>query len=61
MAWFTRLRRKLRNYTSDGDYAGSHGGGGGGGSERDTRNAKAQGEAIAYRPDRYDGGGGFSS
>ena len=34
-------------------------GGGGGGSERDMRNAKAQGEAIAHRPDRFDGGGGF--
>jgi hypothetical protein len=60
MAWFARFRRRLKNYTSSGDYAGSHGGGGGG-SERDTRNAKAQGEAIANRPDRYDGGGGFSS
>jgi hypothetical protein len=60
MAWFKRLRRKLRNYTSDGDYAGSHGGSGGDGG-RGVRNAKAQGEAIAYRPDRYGGGGGFSS
>jgi hypothetical protein len=58
MAWFKRLRRRLRNYTSDGDYAGSRGGSDGG---RGERNAKAQGEAIAYRPDRYDGGGGFSS
>jgi hypothetical protein len=58
MAWFQRLRRKLRNYTSDGDYAGSHGGGRSDG--RNERNAKAQGEAIAHRPDRYDGGGGFS-
>lgn len=61
MAWFARFRRRLKNYTSGGDYAGSHGGGGGGGSERDTRNAKAQGEAIAHRPDRFDGGGGFST
>jgi hypothetical protein len=59
MAWFARFRQRLRNYTSSGDYAGRHGGGGGD-FERDTRNAKAQGEAIAYRPDRYDGGGGFS-
>ena len=58
MAWFKRLRRKLKNYTSDSDYAGGHGGGGDGG--RSARNAKAQGEAIAYRPDRFDGGGGFS-
>jgi hypothetical protein len=58
MAWFKRLRRRMRNYTSDGDYAGSHGGGGAS-AERDTRNAKAQGEAIAYRPDRYGGGGSF--
>jgi hypothetical protein len=60
MAWFARFRRRLKNYTSDGDYAGGHGGGGGG-FERDTRYAKAQGEAIAYRPDRFDGGGGFPS
>ena len=59
MAWFQRLRRKLRNYTSDGDYAGSRGGSGSDG--RSERNAKAQGEAIAHRPDRYDGGGGFST
>lgn len=60
MAWFERMRRRLRNYTSDGDYAGSHSSGGDDGG-RGERNAKAQGEAIAYRPDRYDGGGGFSS
>lgn len=60
MAWFARLRRKLRNYTSDGDYAGSHSGGGDDGG-RAQRNARAQGEAIAYRPDRYDDGGGFST
>jgi hypothetical protein len=60
MAWFARFRRRLKNYTSDGDYAGSRSGGGGG-SERDVRNANAQGEAIAYRPDRFDGGGGFAS
>ncbi len=59
MAWFARFRRRLKNYTAEGDYAGSHGGGGSGGSEREMRNAKAQGEAIASRPDRYDGGGGF--
>jgi hypothetical protein len=59
MAWFKRLRRRLRNYTSDGDYAGSHGGGSDGG--RGERNAKAQGEVIAHRPDRYGSGGGFSS
>ena len=33
MAWFKRLRRRLKNYASDGDYAGSHGGGGGAPSE----------------------------
>jgi hypothetical protein len=58
MSWFKRLRRKLRNYTSDSDYAGGHGGGSDGG--RRARNARAQGEAIAHRPDRFDGGGGFS-
>ncbi|HSP26935.1 MAG TPA: hypothetical protein VLN74_00205 [Ilumatobacteraceae bacterium] len=56
MAWFKRLRRKLRNSTSDGDYAGSHGGSGSGSDGRNERNAKAQGEAIAHRPDRYGGG-----
>jgi hypothetical protein len=60
MAWFARFRRRLKNYTSDGDYAGGHGGGGGSDGGRGTRNAKAQGEAIAYRPDRYGGDGGFS-
>jgi hypothetical protein len=59
MAWFERMRRRLRNYTSDGDYAGSLGGGSDGG--RGERNAKAQGEALAHRPDRFDGSGGFSS
>ncbi len=60
MAWFERFRRRMRNYTSDGDYAGSHGARGGS-AEHDTRNARAQGEALATRPDRFDGGGGFSS
>ena len=55
MAWFARFRRRLKNYTSDGDYAGSHGGGGGS-AERDTRNANAQ--ALAHRPDRFDAGTG---
>jgi hypothetical protein len=58
MSWFARLRRRLKNYTSDGDYAGSHGGGRSG--ERGTRNAKAQFETTVNRPDRFDGGGGFS-
>jgi hypothetical protein len=60
MAWFARFRRRLRNYTSDGDYAGSHGGSNGGGSEQGVRNAKAQGETIANRPDRLGGGGGWN-
>ncbi len=49
MAWFERFRRRLKNYTSDGDYAGSHGGGGGS-AERDTRNANAQGQAHRKPP-----------
>ncbi len=57
MAWFARMRRRLKNYTSAGDYAGSHGGAGGSG-ERETRNAKAQAEALANRPDRFDSGTG---
>jgi hypothetical protein len=55
MAWFARFRRRMKNLASDGDYAGSHGGGGGS-AERDTRNARAQGEAHAIRPDRQGGG-----
>ena len=34
MAWFKRLRRKLRNYTSGGDYPGGHGGNSGPSSAR---------------------------
>ncbi len=56
MAWFARFRRRLRNLASSGDYAGSHDGGGGS-AERDIRNANAQNQAHAVRPDRY--GGGF--
>jgi hypothetical protein len=59
VAWFKRWRNKMRNYTSDGDYPGSRGGGSGG--EREMRNARAQADALAHRPDRFDGGGGFSS
>jgi hypothetical protein len=54
MAWFQRLRRRLKNLSSDGDYAGSHGGGGD--SARHGRNAKAQFETHANRPDRFGGG-----
>ncbi len=57
MAWFARFRRRLKNYTSDGDYAGS-GSSRSSGDGRDMRNAKAQGEALAHRPDRFDGGTG---
>ena len=53
-----RFRRRLRNYTSDGDDAGGHGDRSDGGQR--ARNAEAQGETIANRPDRVDGGGGFS-
>ncbi len=61
MAWFERMRRRLKNYTSDGDYAGSHSGGSSGSGERDTRNAKAQFETTVNRPDRFGGGGGGHS
>lgn len=54
MAWFKRLRERLRNYASDGDYPGSHGGGGD--TARGERNAKAQFETHANRPDRFGGG-----
>jgi len=56
MAWFQRMRRRLRNYTSDGDYAGSRGGGSDGG--RGERNAKAQFETTVNRPDRFGGDSG---
>ena len=46
MAWFARFRRRLKNYTSDGDYAGSHGGGGGGGAV--PRPARTH-QSTAYR------------
>jgi hypothetical protein len=59
MAWFERMRRRLRNYTSDGDYPGAHSGRGGS-SERDLRNANAQAQALANRPDRYGSSGGGS-
>lgn len=57
MAWFRRLKRRLKNYRSDSDYAGSHGSGGDTG--RNQRNAGAQFEAHAYRPDRFGSGDGF--
>jgi hypothetical protein len=53
MGWFRRWRRRMRNLSSGGDYAGSHSAGGDGG--RGARNANAQGEAIAYRGDRSGG------
>lgn len=56
MAWFRRLKRRLKNLTSDGDYAGSHSGSGD--TARSERNAKAQFETYANRPDRFGSGGG---
>lgn len=53
MAWFKRMRRRLRNLASDGDYAGSHGGAGDPG--RGARNAKAEFETQVNRPDRSGG------
>ena len=35
MSWFKRWRNKMRNYTSGGEYAGSHSGGGGGSASRE--------------------------
>jgi hypothetical protein len=59
MAWFKRFRRRMRNYTSDGDYPGAYSGGRGS-SERAMRNADAQGHAFANRPDRFGGPSGGS-
>lgn len=50
MAWFARFRRRLRNYTSAGEYAGA--GGQRSDHRRTQRNGVAQGEAIANRPGR---------
>jgi hypothetical protein len=36
MGWFARWKRRVRNYTSAGDYPGARGGGGHG-SEADAR------------------------
>jgi hypothetical protein len=58
MAWFERMRRRLRDYTSDGDYVGSHGSGAS--AEREIRNAKARFETTVNPPDRFGGGGGHS-
>jgi hypothetical protein len=58
MSWFARMKRRFRNYTSSGDYAGAQGGRSDGG--RGPRNANAQAETIAYRPDRSGSGGTIS-
>ncbi len=52
MAWFARFRRRLHNYTSDGDYAGAQGQRSD--AKRTKRNGMAQGEVIANRPGRSD-------
>lgn len=46
MAWFKRLKRRLKNYTSDGDYAGSHGGDRGGAPSESTQSTAFREAAI---------------
>jgi hypothetical protein len=52
MGWFARFRRRMRNYTSAGDYPGAYGNAQD--AERTRRGGVAQGEAIANRPGRSD-------
>jgi hypothetical protein len=47
MAWFKRWRNKMRNYTSDGDYPGSHGRGSG--ESTSHANARAESEMIRFK------------
>ncbi|MGB0111973.1 MAG: hypothetical protein WBP59_02015 [Ilumatobacteraceae bacterium] len=46
MAWFKRMRRRLRNYTSSGDYAGSHASGGGSAPSASTQSTAYREAAI---------------
>ncbi len=46
MAWFARFRRRLKNYTSDGDDAGGQGGHAGGGASSENEQSTAYREAA---------------
>jgi hypothetical protein len=46
MAWFERMRRRLKNYTSDGDYAGSQGGGSSSAPSESTQSTAYRESAI---------------
>ncbi len=48
MSWLKRWWTRMRNYTSDGDYAGSHGSAGSGGSGARAK-ARFEGEVIRYK------------
>lgn len=48
MGWFKRWRNKMRNYTSGGDYAGSHSRGGGSESTSHA-NARAESEMVRFK------------
>jgi hypothetical protein len=58
MAWFARFRRRLKNYTSDGDYAGSHEGGGGAPSENPQSTAYREAAITELRTRGSVGPGG---
>jgi hypothetical protein len=46
MAWFARMKRRFRNYTSAGDYAGAQGGGSSG---KGTSHSTARADAAVTR------------
>lgn len=58
MAWLARFRRRLKNYTSDSDYAGSHGGGGGASSENPQSTAYREAAITEVRTRGSVGPGG---
>ena len=58
MAWFARFRRRLKNYTSDSDYAGSHGGGGSAPSESTQSTASRESAITEVRTRGSVGPGG---
>jgi len=53
MSWFKRMKRRMRNYTSGADYAGSHQAGS---ADTPQRHTRARFEATVNRPDRFGGG-----
>jgi len=56
MAWFKRWRNKMRNYTSGGDYPGSHGRGSGGSASREK--ARFESTVVNIKDTTGPGSGG---